>query len=108
MVGGIEDWSDLMPGTVTVQTFVSRDSYGGASYASPATYDCRVNYKHHDIRRPDGQVVTARGMIWIATSDQIGVDDKVTLPDSTVPEILDSASITDETGAILYTRLDFG
>lgn len=106
-MSGIDDWSDLMPLTVTVQPFVSRTPYGTPSYASPASYAARVNYKAHDIRRPDGQVVTARGMVWLASADQIAADSLVTLPDGSTPLILESAAVTDETGGILYVRLDF-
>lgn len=101
----IGDWAELFPLTVTVQGFVGRDSYGTPSYGSPNSYPARIVYKLRDIRRPDGQVVTARSVIWLATSDSFGVNDLVTLPDGSTPLILDIGGPTDETGLRHHTKL---
>lgn len=107
-MSGIADFLDLMPLTVTVAPFVSRDSYGVATYGTARPYRARVNYKQHYIRKSEGEMVPARGMVWLATSDAISVNDRVTLPDGTTPLILESNGETDETGDTLYVRLDFG
>lgn len=105
MTTDIDEWSDLFSSTVTVQAFVSRTSYGEPSYASPASYAARIVYKLRDIRRADGQVVTARSEIWLATSDAFSVNDLITLPDGSTPLILDIGGPTDETGGRHHTKL---
>lgn len=101
----IGEWADLFPLTVTVQGFVGRDSYGTPSYGSPNSYAARIVYKLRDIRRADGQVVTARSVIWLATSESFEVNDLVTLPDGSTPLILDIGGPTDETGFRHHTKM---
>lgn len=103
----IDDFADMMTQAVTVQPFVSRNQYGAAAYASPLTYKARVNFKTHWVRGPEGEQIVARGVAWINTGDDtITVNDLVTLPDGTMPKILQVNGENDESGP-LYTRLDF-
>lgn len=103
----VADWLDLMPATVTVQTFVGRDSYGTASYGSPITFSARVTYKNDYIRVATGEQVVSRGHIWIATVEDVTVQDLITLPDGTTPPLLAVEQIADESGP-LYTKVYFG
>lgn len=103
----IDDLLDLMPNTVTVQPFVSRDSYGAASYGSPVSYRARVNYKTHNILGSDGQLILSNGTIWMACDDPMTADDRVTLDDGSTPVILKVVRETDETGLAVYTRVDW-
>lgn len=103
----IDDLLDLMPNTVTVRPFVSRDSYGAASYGSPTDYPARVNYKTHNILGPDNQLILSNGTIWMACSDPVSSDDQVTLDDGSTPVILKATRETDESGVVQYVRADF-
>ena len=102
----ISDWADLMPAEVTVQSFISRTSYGVASYGSPVTYQARVQFTNRLIRISESEQAVARGKVWLATTDAITVQDKILLPDGTTPLILTAQVIEDEKGP-LYTQLFF-
>lgn len=106
--GGISDFLDLMPLTVTVEEFASNDTFGARTYAVPASFRARVVYKNHYVRGPSGELVAASGMIWVATAAIFTDKARVTLPDGQQPQILMVAGVTDETGGILYVRVDFG
>lgn len=105
-MAAIDDWLDLMPLTVVVEPFVTRDQAGVATYGTAVSYRARVNNKAHNVIGPDGQMVLASGTVWLATTSSIGVDDRVTLPDGTIPRILASNGEYDETTTQLYSRLD--
>lgn len=109
MIGGIEDFLDLMPSTFWVEPYLGRNTYGAATYGPPAPYRGHKNDKTHFIRASSGEQIVSRGMVWLATNGaSIGVEDRLTLPDGTKPKILDVNGGDDETGATLYTRLDLG
>lgn len=95
-----------MTQTVTVEPFVSRDTYGAATYGTGVDYLARVNFKTHFIRTADAEEAVARGTAWLAADGPIGVNDRITLPDGSQPLILDSNAESDEAGP-LYVRLDF-
>lgn len=107
-MSGINDFLDLMPSAITIEALTGRDSYNTPSYAAPVSYRCRCNYKAHFVRGPEGELIPAKGTLWIASSVRIPVTSRITLPDGTQPQILESVAETDETGAILYCRIDFG
>lgn len=104
------DFLDMMNSVVTIQAYVANsDPYNlnetlGPSYPAQAY----VAYKNHYVRGSQGELVAARGTIYIATSNMITVGDKITLPDGTAPIILNVGALTDETGAVVVMQVDFG
>lgn len=103
----IEDWEDMLTDSVQVAPFVSRDSYGAATFGTDVAYASRVVFKNHFIRGPDGEMISSRGFAIIARATAINVKDRITLSDGTKPPILDSNLNSDEDGP-LYVRVDFG
>lgn len=95
-----------MTQTVQVEPFVSRDAYGKATFGAAVSYRARVNFKTHFVRNNDAEQVVARGTAWLATSANITVNDRITLPDGSHPLLLDVNGENDEAGP-LYVRLDF-
>lgn len=104
----INDFLPLMPLTIKVEPFLSRDKYGVAQYDEPVYYQARVNYKSNFIRGKDGEVVPSRGQMWVGTAELITVKDRLILPDGSEPQLLDVNGETDENGTILYRRIDLG
>lgn len=105
---GIADWLDLMPLTVQIAPYLGRTSYGVASYGPAVGYRARVNYEQHYVRDKSGATVVSTGVAWIANTSEIDVDDRIILPDGSTPIVLKAGAETDETGKVLYTRIDFG
>lgn len=103
-----KDLLDLMTSIVLVEKLVSRDANLAATYKKPKRYRARVVYQTHIVRAPNGENVTANGIIWLAAECEIPTTARITLPDKSQPPILKSAAPTDETSEIMYVRLDFG
>jgi hypothetical protein len=106
-MSGIDDWLDLMPDTVTVAPWQARDTVGVAQYGPPVPYRARVNNKSQMVRVASGELVAARGVAWLATTDDIDVRSKITLPDGSTPVILVSNVTPDENGP-LFVKVGFG
>lgn len=101
-----DDFLDLMPNSVTVQTFLGVTDDGQRMFSSPITYRARVNTKTHNVIGAGNQLVVARGTAWLDTVDPISVNDKIILDDGTVPIVLAVNVEPDENGPA-YTRLDY-
>lgn len=95
----ISEWADMMPDSITVQAVSGRDAYGKPTYATGTAYDARVVYKNKIVVSPDGREVTARGVVYCTATSQISTEDKITLPDLTTPQIINSELYPDESGA---------
>ena len=99
MGGGVTDFLDLMPATVTVAPTTGVDGYGTPSYGAPVSYRARVVYKQELVRTPSGDEITARGHVWLVTAVRIPDVNRITLPDATTPQILVSENYPDQSGA---------
>lgn len=94
----ISDWFDLMPDTITVEPFLSRDSYGVPSYSASTNYKSRVIQKPTRVLAANGEEVVAKGVIWVGASPGITAEDRITLPDGSTPPIISVSSIPDDSG----------
>lgn len=94
----VSDWASMMPHTVEVQQRTGLDAYAKPSYGAAVQYRARVVYKNSNVRARDGQVIVARGFVWVNGTPVITVDDRITLPDSTHPPILSVERYPDELG----------
>lgn len=101
-----DDFTDLMPSSVSVAKLTGRADDGTPTYATAVSYTARVNTKTHNVIGRDNQLVVARGTAWLDTVDAITADDKVTFSDGTIAVILAVNVEPDENGPA-YTRLDF-
>lgn len=99
-MSGIADWLDLMPATVTVQPFVSRNADGVPTFSPAVAYRARVSNKQQLVRDMAGDMVVARGVAWLATTDALTVYDRYTLADGSTPKILSVDSTPDEKGTL--------
>lgn len=101
-----DDFQDMMPARITVQSIVSRGVKGAAVYSSPNTYQARINTKTQNVINAAGQLVVARGCAWLDTVDPITVNDRVIFPDASEPVILVVNVDEDENGPAV-TKLYF-
>lgn len=102
------DLVELMGSKVGVELLISRDAYLVPTYGPRKDYPAKITYDSHVVRGPNGENITANGIIWMAKESPIPTTARITLPDGTTPPILKSAAPADETGEVLYVRIDFG
>ncbi len=101
---------ELMPSTIRVSTRTSHNNYGEPSYAaSTATYRCRIVQKPEFIRTAADEVIEVSHTIWARSTGAttITVDDRITLPDGTQPQIMAVWRYPDTDG-IHHTKLLLG
>ena len=101
-----DEFLDMMPALITVQTIVDRDYAGTPVYASPVEYRSRIDNETKNVINAAGQLVVARGCAWLDTVDPITVNDRVIFPGGEEPNILVVNVNSDETGPA-YTKLYF-
>lgn len=93
----------MMPDTVTLNAFVSRDGQSKPTYSPTAVeYDARIELKNHLIVDKHGREVLAKGRVFLAMTTVPSVDDKLTLPAGYVPltpPILAVNSVSDDVGS---------
>lgn len=103
----INDFTHMMPHTVTHAPVSSRDAYGKITYGTSTPYTARVVYRNKQVRSATGELVMAAGMVWFAGVVSISGDDKITLPDGTTPQIISVEKYADD-GGDRFTKVYFG
>lgn len=98
----------MMPTTVKVYKYLSKDKYGKPSWAATATsYRCRIIDEEALTRTMEGDNVLILGKAIIYGVADATTDDKLELPDGTLPVIVAVDQVTDEVGAH-HTVIRFG
>jgi hypothetical protein len=108
----IEEYLDFMPDEVTVQTLESTAVNGVKTYSmSTTTYPARIEMKNHIVVDPKtNREVTARGRIFLGTTEMIGISDLLTLPadfSPRTPPIIDVNRESDENG-VHHIKVEIG
>lgn len=93
-----DDFLDMMPSSISVGVFGGRSDDGTPIYATPVSYRCYIDNNVRNTIGGDGQLVAARGTVYVDTADVISANDQVTFPDGSVPVILNVNQLSDETG----------
>lgn len=101
-----DEFRDMMPAIITVQTIIDRGYDGTPVYGSPNDYQARITYKTENVVGHDGSIVVARGWAWLDTVDPITVNDRVVFPSGEEPNIINVYLLEDETGPA-YVKLAF-
>ena len=94
----ISEWADMMPNTITVQAKSGVDAYNKPTFATGVGYSARVVYRDKLVTTADGREVVAKGVVYSTATSKISTEDKVTLPDTTSPQIVTSELYPDESG----------
>src|SRR4051812_45709217 len=101
-----DEFTDMMPAVITVQTIVDRAYDGPAVYSSPADYAARINNTTQNVINAAGQLVVARGCAWLDTVEPITVNDRIIFPGGEEPNILRVDVGSDENGPA-FTKVYF-
>lgn len=93
----------LLKEVLLVNAWATRNKNDESTY-SPTTVSipCRIQRKIVLIPSPDGKDVVSNGQIFVDGAAVITINDKITLPDGTTPQILNLYSSPDELGAAYY------
>lgn len=97
------EYRDIMPDTVTIRLFVSRDKFGAKTMGAPLTFKARVTEEQNQVSTWQGEQVVSGTTIWCAPDPDDGIpvltpESEVTLSDGTVPKILRVQIVHDEEG----------
>lgn len=107
----IADFLDMMPDTVQINAFVSRDRANNPTYAPTSTsYPAYIEMKNHLTVDAKGREVMARGKVFLGTATIIGIEDLLTLPagfSPRTPPIIAVNVVSDEAGTH-HTELEIG
>jgi len=100
--------SEIMIDTVTVAPVATKDTYGKRAWGTPSTLTkCRVQTGNYKFTDSSGQEKTAVGKVYVPGSPSLTLNDKLTLPDSSVPVILGIDRFNDELGSN-HTVIHYG
>lgn len=95
---------ELLQTPVTVNRYVSEDSFGNNTYGDAVSLTCRIDQIMYALGEPEQQEqkssspTTRWQMITGVLSTPLAVRDRVTLPDGTVAYIQDAETLYDEYG----------
>lgn len=87
------EFLEMMPLTMTVETFEAVDAYDSPVFGAANTWQCRIEQDSREFRNTDGVVAVADAVIFTPPTSLtspaavIGPKDRVTLPDGAVPLI---------------------
>lgn len=98
----MDEFSDFMTDTVTIEPLLAKDAYGAPSFNAPVSYVCRVDGQTNQRVSINGEDRTVKAMIFIQGTPSIGPFDRLTMPAGFLPQqppILVVNLYTDESGA---------
>jgi hypothetical protein len=104
------DFGDMLPHTVTISTRASHNNYGEATFStSGRSYAARVVLAPKFVRGANGEDVQIAGHVWVASTRNITVDDRITIPvtGSSRPPIVAVERYPDEDGTF-HHKLTLG
>lgn len=86
--------------TVTIEPFIGVNAYAEPQYGVPVQYSAFVQRKTKLVRDRTGREVVSTAQVYLDGTVNIGVQDRITLPDGSQPIVLSVEVLPDETGAI--------
>lgn len=89
---------ELLVQTLTVEPYQGRDVHSDPVFGPPVTYSCRVVYRRSMIRDNKGEEATSNVRIILPPEAQIGLKDRITLPDGSHAPIVAIEPGYDERG----------
>lgn len=66
----------------------TRDSDGAYTSGANVAHKGRFVHKAEEIKKPDGEVVNSKGVVYIDSTWTPDLSDKFTMPDSTTPRLI--------------------
>lgn len=84
--------------TIQHAAYAGPDAYGQRSYAAPVARKARIDYSTRLVRDLLGEEVVSTTQVYIATEAAMGVLDRFTLPDGSMPPPLRVDRLADVNG----------
>lgn len=82
----VAEWLDFMVDIVTITPWTGQNVTGVPTYGgTPVSYSAYIEMKNHLIVDANGREILAKGRVFLGTTAQISIKDKVTLPSDYVP-----------------------
>jgi hypothetical protein len=88
--------------SVVLEKFVSQDIYSKVTYASPQTIPADIDYIQKNIKDFRGNTILTSAWIALPPETNIGLADRITLPDHTTPFIGSISPIKDYRRGIVH------
>lgn len=95
--------SKLLNQTVTVEAWLGADYEGSPTYGDPVVVPARVEITPSRTLGTDGSEIPSYATIY--TTAQIGVQDRITLPDGTVRSVLSVAQLPGGDGMFSHSEV---
>lgn len=95
--------ANLCDSTVNIAPFSSYNSYGEPSFGANVAYSCLIEKKPRMVRSTEGKEVVSSAAIYLTSAPTLTTKYRVTLPDSTTPQILSLATYPSGKEANHYT-----
>lgn len=92
------DFFDFFKQTVTVEPYTGQNQYAEPTYGASVQYSAFVQRKTKLVRDRAGREVVSMAQVYLDGSVNVGVQDRITLPDGSQPVILSVEDLPDETG----------
>jgi hypothetical protein len=92
--------------TVTIAVCSSFDGYGNPVYStSPSTYAALIVQKMKAIRDKGGVEKVSSCQVYLRGDTVVAIEDQITLPDNSQPQIIAVQRYPDFTGAMILTEV---
>ncbi|MBW2561268.1 MAG: hypothetical protein JRE40_10505 [Deltaproteobacteria bacterium] len=85
--------------TVTIEPFTGVNVNGEPQYGAAVQYSAFVQRRTRLVRDRAGQEVVSTAQVYLDGSVDVGIQDRITLPDGSQPVILSIEVLPDETGS---------
>jgi len=93
------DFLEWFNQTVTIEPFAGVNVYGEPQYGAAVQYSAFVQHRTRLVRDRTGQGIISTAQVYLDGSVNVGIQDRITLPDGSQPTILSIEALPDETGS---------
>ena len=94
----VDDFSDLMMHVVGVESAIGYDAQSKPTYGAPVSRKAHVEEQVEQLNRSDGTNRIVVASVYMATTADVPIDSRVTLPSGTVGYVLFVERLYDEGG----------
>lgn len=89
----------LLKQSCTIATAGAQDRFGKNAHDAAVTYACRFQKTNRIMQMPNGEKAPIDGMVWLASADNVAINDKLTFGTDTyrimmISPIVDGAGVT--------------
>lgn len=104
IIGGL---AVLMNQVLTIEALSGVSAYGVPTYGASVSIMARLTQTQRVVEQADGTREMSRSQAWCPADTAIGEQDRITLPDASVPRLLSVSLLSDELGNPSHYELMF-